>query len=266
MISFPLIKREIKANYKLFLIFAAVLAMYITVINVMFDPALGNMLQEFAKAMPEMMAAFGMVTTGGTLIEFVSSYLYGMLMLIFPMIFVIILANKLVAKYVDKGSMAYLLATPNTRKKIVLTQAVFLVLNVAVLMLFVTVVGIIACEAMFPGQLDIPKFIYLNIGAFCLHMAISGLCFFASCIANDTKLSYSIGAGVSITFYLMLMLANMGGKLESLKYATIFTLYDTNKIISGDSNAIWMCAVLFVAGVVLYGIGIRRFIKKDLTV
>ena len=36
MISIPLLKREIKSNYKLFIIFAAVLTMYISVIIPMF--------------------------------------------------------------------------------------------------------------------------------------------------------------------------------------------------------------------------------------
>ena len=265
MFSTPLIKREIKANYKLFIIFAAVLAMYISIILSMFDPAMGEMLQGFAETMPELMAAFGMANPGSTLIEFMATYLYGFLLLVFPMVFSIILANKLVARYVDRGSMAYLLATPNTRKKIVSTQAFFLMINLALLILFVTLMGIITSEIMFPGELDITKFILINIGLFCLHICISGICFFASCIANDTKLAYSISAGVPAAFYLLQMLANMGGKLEDLKYATIFTLFDTNKTISGDSNAIWMCTILIVLGLLLYGIGIWKFTKRDLT-
>ena len=67
--------------------------------------------------MPEIMSAFGMANTGSTLTEFLSNYLYGFLLLVFPMILEIILANKLVVKYVDIGSMAYLLSTPNSRNK-----------------------------------------------------------------------------------------------------------------------------------------------------
>ena len=75
--------------------------------------------------MPEMMAAFGMTSIGDTLIEFLSAYLYGFLFMILPMVFSIMLANKLIMGYIDNGSMAYLLATPNTRFKIVFTQALF---------------------------------------------------------------------------------------------------------------------------------------------
>ncbi|MBW9158210.1 hypothetical protein G9F71_010930 [Clostridium sp. FP2] len=34
-------------------------------------------------------------------------------------------------------------------------------------------------------------------GLYFLHIAISGICFFASCISNDTKRSFTIGAGIT---------------------------------------------------------------------
>ena len=130
MISNTLLKKEFKSNYKILLIFIAVLTMYEVIIVSMFNPELGETLDAFAKAMPEIMSAFGMANTGSTLTEFLSNYLYGFLLLVFPMILEIILANKLVAKYVDTGSMAYLLSTPNSRKKIVITQGLFVIINI----------------------------------------------------------------------------------------------------------------------------------------
>lgn len=264
MISIPLLKREIKSNYKLFIIFAAVLTMYIYVIIPMFDPEIGEVLAEFEKAMPEMMAAFGMTNSGTTLIEFINTYLFGFLFIVFPMIFEIIIANKLIAKYVDSGSMAYLLATPNKRRKIAITQGLFLLLSIGTLILFITLVGIISSEVYFPGELDIKKYILLNIGLYCLHISISGLGFFASCISNDTKLSYSLSAGIPIGFFIIQLLANMGGKLENFKYFTIFSLFNTDKLIKGESSGIWMFIILLLIGVILYTIGILRFDKRDL--
>ncbi|MDV4149412.1 ABC transporter permease subunit [Clostridium sp. AL.422] len=264
MISIPLLKREVKSNYKLFIIFAAVLTMYISVIIPMFDPEIGEALAEFEKAIPEMMAAFGMSNPGATLIEFINTYLFGFLFIIFPMIFEIIIANKLIAKYVDSGSMAYLLATPNKKSKIAITQALFMLISIGILIFFITLVGIISSEVNFPGELDIKKYILMNIGLYCLHISISGLAFFASCISNDTKLSYSISAGVPIGFFIIQLLANMGGKLENFKYFTIFTLLDTDKLIKGNVSAIWMIIVLLVVGIILYIAGILRFNKRDL--
>lgn len=264
MINVPLFKQGYKSNYKMLLIFIMILSVYFALIISMFDPTLGSALEGFTKAMPGMMAMFGMISLNTTLIGFLSGYLYGFLMLVFPMIFEIILANKLIAKHVDRGSMSYLLASPNTRRKVTITQMLVLISNLIILIIFCTVLGIVCSQIMFPGELDIKKFIYLNIGIFILHFAISGLCFFASCISNETRLSLSIGAGVPTLFYLIKMLANMGGKLEDFKYATIFTLFDTEKIVNGSNEAVIMLLALALIGVAFYTASIIIFKKRDL--
>lgn len=180
------------------------------------------------------------------------------------MIFEIIIVNKVIAKYVDSGSMAYLLATPNKRSKIAITQAIFILFSLGALIVFISLLGIISSEVYFQGDLDIKKYILMNIGLYCLHIAISGLGFFASCISNDTKLSYSISAGIPIGFFIIQLLANMGGKLENFKYFTIFTLLDTDKLIKGEATGIWMFIILLVIRLVLYIGGILRFSKRDL--
>ena len=75
-----------------------------------------------------------------SLIEFIKIYLYGFLMLIFPMIFIIIITNMTIMKYVDSGSMANLLSTNNSRRKIILTQAFSIILGVIVLITIMTVI------------------------------------------------------------------------------------------------------------------------------
>ena len=263
MISGILFKKELKSNYKVILIFMAVLTLYICSIISMFNPKSTEALDELIKSMPELMKAFGMESTGNTLIEFLTSYLYGFLILIFPMIFEIILANKLVVRYIDRGSMAYLLSTPIKREKLIMTQAVFMWISIAILIIYVTTIGIVFSEVMFPGDLDINKFIMLNTVVYILHIAISGICFLASCISNDTKLYFSIGAGIPIAFYLIQMLATMGEKLEYLKYFTIFTLFNTKDIIAGKSIVLPILSLLCIS-ILLYGLGIIIFSKRDL--
>ncbi len=259
-----LFKRELRSSYKLWLIFIAILAMYISVIISMFDPKLGETLDLFAKAMPEMMSLFGMGETGATLIEFLSNYLYGMLMIVFPMVFIIMLANRLVVAHVDSGSMTYLLASPNTRRKVALTQMLVLLSMTFVLLVICVGIAIGASEAMFPGALGITDFLWLNLGLACLLFALCGYCFFISCISNETGKAVMLGAGAPTFFYLVQMLANMGGKLADLKYATVFTLFNPKAIIAGDTSACWMCGALVVIGVIFFVIGIARFEKRDL--
>ena len=60
------------------------------------------------------------------------------------------------------------------------------------------------------------------------------------------------------------MMANAGDKLENAKYATFFTLFDSDGIISGEPGAIWEMVVLFAGAVALFGVAIVVFSKKDL--
>ena len=97
---------------------------------------------------------------------------------------------------------------------------------------------------MFPGELDVPAYLVVNAGLLCLHLALGGFCFFASCLFNESRLSVALGAGVPVLFFLIRMLANMGGRLEKLKYATVFTLFDPTGLFRGDGAAYAGAAVL----------------------
>ncbi|WMJ23979.1 ABC transporter permease subunit [Paludicola sp. MB14-C6] len=265
MFSLPLLKRTIRSNYIVFLIFAAVITMYFTLIVGMYSPETQETMQKLMATMPkEMMSAFGFDFQATTLIGFLASYLYGFIMLIFVMVYGIIVSNRLIAKHVDRGSMAYFLSTPNTRIKIAVTQAAFLLASVTIMVSYATVLGIICSEATFPGKLDIPTFVYMNFGVLLLHFALTGIGFFASCLFNDTKNSLAIGARLPIAFYIIQMLANTGEKLENFKYASIFTLFNPNDIIAG-ADGVGICfTILGSIAVVLYGAGMWVFHKRDL--
>ena len=105
-----LFAKELRANLFVSLIIAAVLAMYIGVIVSMYDPELGESLDAMMQSMPEMFAAFGMSVQATTLIDFMLNYLYGFLLTIFILVLILIVANKLMVRYLDRGAMAYLLA------------------------------------------------------------------------------------------------------------------------------------------------------------
>ena len=214
--------------------------------------------------MPELMSAFGMTSPGSTFIEFLSSYLYGFIYLVFPLIFEIIVANKLVARYVDRGSMAYLLSTPVSRKTIIMTQISVLWITLAALICLMTLAQIIVSHLMFPGDLDVSRLIYMNIGLYCLHLAISGICFFGSCISNEMKNSYLIGAGIPILFILIQMLSNISDKLDSLKYVTLLTLFPAQEIASHETNGLFQAGILLLIATLLYSLGAYLFTKRDL--
>jgi hypothetical protein len=266
MINLPLYKQGIKSNYKICLIFLTILTMYITIIVSMYDPQNAGLMAEFADTMPEMMAMVGMSGVPTNLTTFLVTYLYGFLFLVIPLVSIIIFSNKLVASHTDKGSISYLLASPNKRKKIVLTQISVLLTFVFTIIIYSTFLSILTSSLIFPGDLLIPEFLFLNLGLLILHITVSGICFIGSCIANESKTSLMIGAGIPLISFLIQMLANMGGKLDSLKYLSFFTLFDTTGLLKFETNSIIMIIILLIIGITLYSAAYKIFIKKDFSV
>lgn len=264
--NWTLYRDGMKRSWKPLVIFAGVLTMYVTVIITMFDPNIGSALKEIENLMPELMAMVGMTTEDSTLVGFLAGYLYGFVMLVFPMVYTIIVANGLVAKRVDTGAMACLLAAPVSRRRIVFTQAKVLGTGVVAIVAFATAVAMATCQVCFPGQLDVKAFLLMNLGVFALQLCISGICFLASCIFNEAKYSLAFGAGIPALAYILQMVANAGEKLEATKYATFFTLFDPKGILAGEAWAFWGMGILGAAAVVLYVAAGAVFVKKDIPV
>lgn len=262
--NLTLLRKEIKSNSVLVLIFIAVLSVYSSLIVTMFDPELGESLEMMSQSMPGIFAAFGMLNVGATLIEFITNYLYGFLLLAFPLVFIIILSGRLVTRYVDSGSMAYLLATPNKRTTIACTQMASLLLGVCILVGYETVLCIVCSQLMFPGELLIDRFLILNGGWLCLLVFMSGICFCSSCLFNESKTATGLSAGLNILFLLMQMISQVGDQMKNLRYANPLSLFDPQGIIAGDAQSIGMVFILLAAGFILYAIGIVAFSKRDL--
>jgi len=261
-----LFKMSLKSNYKLWIIFLLIMMMYVTMIIGVYDPANVDAFSQMLSMFPqELMDAMNFSITDYTMVGFISGYLYGFIMIMFPMLYAIIVGNRLIAKYVDTGSMAYLLSTPNTRRKIALTQAVFLLSSTLLLILSAALIGLGFASMLFPGELDISKYLMINLGLVEYYVLISSITFLASAIFNETRMSLSIGAGIPIAFFVINMLAGVNEKLSFLKYFTALTLYDSNQWIDGG-NVIWIGSIVFIVlGLILYVIGIKIFEKKDMS-
>lgn len=173
-----LFRRSARSLWKTWVVFAAVLSLYVSMITAMFDPKLNATLDEIVTAMPQLMNMVGMQAGSSSLGGFLINYLYGFLLLLLPLVFSILAANRLVARWVDTGSMAYLLASPNTRARVARTQALVLIAGGTLLTAYCTALAVGCAAAMFPGELDVPAYLVVNAGLLCLHLALGGFCFF----------------------------------------------------------------------------------------
>lgn len=264
MLNKTLYLREMKRSLRLLVIFAAIMTMYVTIIIGMYDPAMMAMLDGFVKMMPQMMAAVGMKAGTTNLLGFMISYLYGFILLIFPMVYSVLRANGLIAKYADSGAMVTLVAAPVKRRSIALTQLSVLLSGMMLLLAYVTALEYAAASLSFPGQLRLSELLRLNAGLLCLHLFIAGVCFFFSCLCSDTKYSLAFGAGIPVMMYILRMLANMGEKASVFEKLTFFTLLDAGGLAAGESGAILGAGLLLIGALALDAGALLVFSRKDL--
>lgn len=208
----------------------------------------------------------------------VGSIFYKLAGLLLPIIYMIMASNNLISGQVDRGSMAYVLSTSTKRESVVFTQALYLIGSLFAMFCLTTATGCV-CLAIVRAdnasiQLTYGNFLLLNLGAFLVLFALSGLCFFTSCYFDRSKLAMAIGGGLSIFALVAAMLGLFGTQtipsvvrldaLNYFNYATIITLFDVISIIDKTGVFIWKFAILLVMGIVGYVLGARKFIKKDL--
>ena len=86
-----LMKQEVKANYKLYVIFLSIIAMYAVTLVAMYDPSLKDSLESLEESMPVVLAAFGMQDMGTTLLDFIITYLYKFVLIVTPFIYSIVM-------------------------------------------------------------------------------------------------------------------------------------------------------------------------------
>lgn len=266
MINMTLYKKEWKSNGILLLIFMAILSIYSYMIIAMFEPQLGDSLKVMAESMPELFAAFGMLDVGTTLLEFITGYLYGFLFIVFPCVFIIILTNRLIARYVDQGSMIYLLCTPVKRRKIAETQACFLFSTLIFLTGYLVALIILVSHFMFPGELETAAFLRMNVGLLGTYIFFGGVGFCISCIFNESRKVLTISTAVVVYSLLVQMISQVGDKFENLKYITPLTLFSPEKLAASEPEAWTACIFLYIIGFSCVLFGIFRFEHRNLSI
>lgn len=265
--NFVLFKANLKNNWPMLAFITGMLLMYTSIAVGMFDPDSAESFEGMMKMLPEgMVKAFGFEGIGTEMTSYLANYLYGFIYLTFPVIYIAVIANGMIAKHVDSGSMTYLLTTPNTRKKIATTQAVFLVLTLFIIILVNAGIAILMSATMFSGLLDIGAYIMLNLVTFgCLYV-ISSLSFFFSCLFNDSKTSLSFGAAIPIIFIVIKMISAISEDLSFMKYLSLFSLIDTVEILSNNTYNVIVLIGTLIAGTVIYFASITLFDKRNLSI
>lgn len=257
----------LKANYTLVVGITLFTLIYVTVSIGMFTPGSNEAMEAMLTMLPDQMVkAFGFDQLTGSLTSYLAGYLFGFILLTFPSIYVVIMANRLIAKLVDKGSMAYLLTSTNTRIKVAVTQFAFMVVGLVFIFLVDYLVAIVMAESFYPGDLDPIAYLQLNLLTFFAILFLGSVCFLFSCIFNESRISTSASSAITGLFIIAHMLTDLGDELSFLRYFTVFSVVDIEKGLNDGGYVLAVSLILLIASGFVGLIGISLFNKRSLTI
>lgn len=201
--------------------------------------------------------------------------------LLLPMVYAILTSNSLVSEEVETGSLAFTLSCPVNRTSVVFTKAVYQILSITTMFLFLFGVGVLTRQiAIWTGGSDFATSVSIKdlalytLGAYSVIMAISSICFFTSCYFNKTKYSLGVGGGLAIFFYVTSILGLFGldvmplalriDSMNIFNYVTIIRFFDVQAILDGNVVFYYELIGLLLITLIGYGASFYVFNKKDL--
>lgn len=223
-------------------------------------------LNELIESLPEdLRKVMGLENGLQDLGNYISGEFYGLIFLIIMVVFSVMMASQLMVRLVDQGSMAYLLATPSSRRSIAITQALFLIFGLAIISLFTTVGGFLGTEWLIDGyQFETQPFLNLNLVGFLVFLVVAAYSFFFSCLLNDEKQALGASAGLTILFYGL----NVAGKLSPdygwIKKLSLFYTFNPQAIMQGQVDVLPYVLGLSAAALLLFAAAVTVFEKRDL--
>ena len=221
----------------------------------------------------------GQMNTYGIMTGYVG---FAIAALLIPMVYTIMLANNLVASKVETGSLAFTLSTPIRRISFVFTQGMYLLFSevvMAVVLFAVSAItqsiGVSLGGTDLLESLPISDLALYTLGNFAVTLAISGICFLASCFFDKSNKAIAIGGGLNVFFYICSILGLFGTKaipgtvridmMKYFNYVTINALFDPLAVMNGNYTTFFIkVGCLLGITLVTYIAGMVKFTKKDL--
>lgn len=224
-------------------------------------------LEEMMKQMPkELNAIFNMSAGLQDINQFIAMEYYGMIFIILMLCFSIMLANNLYGKWIENKSLANILNLPFSRISImsqIQIAAIIAHVLFSILMAF-------ACVGLINWIIENPKYDFWNL----FHLNVLGtvvfliVCLFTlTCmlIFNEAKHGLLAVSGMALLMYGLSIGSKLSEDVEWMKHFTVFSLYDSAKVSSGDADLMLNYGISISIIVLLFIVNLLLFNKKNLS-
>jgi len=227
-------KREMKINFKSFLIWTLVLIGLFLVVFLMYPSIINSenmeMMNEMMKVFPEeVLKAFNMdISSIDTAFGWLKTEGFVFVLLITG-IYSGILGSSILLKEENDKTIEYLNSVPVTRKKVVLTKILCAIIYIVLMVVALGIFNYIGLAL--SGEFDKKLYVLLSITPIFSSIVIFALCLFLSTFTHKTKKTLGISLGIVFASYFLQIISEMSESTEFFKYISVFTLADIRNVI-----------------------------------
>lgn len=259
-------KREIKVNYKNFLIWILILISIFFVVFLVYPSIISDknigMIDDMMKLFPEeILKAFNMdISSMNSAYGWLKSEGFVFILLIVGC-YSAMLGSNIVLKEENDKTIEYLNSRPIKRSSIVLNKAL---VGFIYLIAMVVIIGIFNYFGLLlSGDFDKQQYILLSITPIFSSIVLFFLCMFLSTFTRKTRKMVGISFGMVFFSYLMQMLSLISNKVKFLEFFSVYTLADVRNVILNTSINPVMVIISIILSMICLLLTIYRYNKKE---
>lgn len=189
---------------------------------------------------------------------------YGLIFYVLAILFALTFASRLMAKPVDSGEVMLYLAAPISRAGYVTASMTVLVIASGMLV-GLNGLSLMLANVLFDLKIDYGLLWTLQLNAGLILLVLGAMAYVLASLFDDSTRSYMVTGGIFALFLMANVFSGFSEQLDWLNALSIFSLFDANAQIQGDSTLrsfFLLAGILVVAMLLSYG----RFTRKDLTI
>lgn len=262
-----MLKRELKINFKNFLIWTSILILLFLVVYLMYPSIIQSnnvqMLDEMLKMFPEeVIKAFNMdISSMDTAYGWLKTEGFVFILIIIG-IYASILGSNIVLKEESDKTIEYLNSLPIRRGKILLHKVLCAVIYIVLMVIVMGIFNYVGLSL--SGDFDEKQYILLSITPFFSALPLFAITLFVSTFFHKTKKTLGIGLGIAFVSYFLQILSEISEATESFKYITVYTLSDIRNVIMDISINPIVIGISIVITLLFIILSYIRYNKKEL--
>lgn len=260
-------KREMKINFKNFIIWLLVLVILFSVIFLVYPSIINSEnfqeIDEMMKIFPkEILVAFNMdLSSINSAYGWLKTEGFVFVLLIIGC-YSAILGSSILLKEENDKTIEYLNSLPVKRNDIILNKVIAGFIYITLLTVLLAIFNFIGLSL--SQEFDTKQYVLLSITPLFSSYVIYFLCLFLSTFTHKTRKMFGISLAIVMISYILQIISTLAKTTEFLKYLFVFTLADIRNVIANSSIDPVMVIICISLSIIFLILTVIQYNKKEL--